>query len=245
MSTWSERPGLGTGAGCATVLRGDAARTARPARMDSELRSTPFAAGHVVDARLTDPHLQSVVERARRAAAEDGHAVGFADGYAAGVAAAASEAAERAEQAERQRRAAAAAAAAEVDAALDLLSTVARALAQQDRLAVEQVEDVISDVALRVARAVLDRELELSADPGAEAIARALALAPDDCSAVVRLHPLDAAVTRDLASLAAGRSVVLVADPEVSRGGCVVEGAGRRIDAQIESALERVAAVLR
>jgi hypothetical protein len=61
--------------------------------MDSELRSTPFAAGHVVDARLTDPHLQSVVERARRAAAEDGHAVGFADGYAAGVAAAASEAA--------------------------------------------------------------------------------------------------------------------------------------------------------
>jgi flagellar assembly protein FliH len=242
MSTWSE--GLAVGTGCATVLRGDAARIARPARIDSELRSTPFAAGHVVDARLTDPHLQSVVERARRAAAEDGHAVGFADGYAAGVAAAASEAAERAEQAERQRRAAAAAAASEVDAALDLLSTVARALAQQDRLAVEQVEDVISDVALRVARAVQDRELELSADPGAEAIARALALAPTTARPWSGCTP---GRRGDPRPRQPGRrpSVALVADPDVARGGCVVEGAGRRIDAQIETALSRVAAVLR
>jgi flagellar biosynthesis/type III secretory pathway protein FliH len=51
--------------------------------------------------------------------------------------------------------------------------------------------------------------------------------------------------SRDLSSLTAGRSVALVADPDVARGGCVVEGAGRRIDAQIETALSRVAAVLR
>ena len=43
----------------------------------------------------------------------------------------------------------------------------------------------------------------------------------------------------------AGRSIVLVADPDVARGGCVVDAAGRRIDAQIETALERVAAALR
>jgi len=227
------------------VLRGDAALVARPARMDSELRSTPFAGGRVVDARLTDPHLQSVVEQARHTATADGHAAGFADGYAAGMAAAAVDAAARAEQAELQRQAAACAATADIDSALDVLSTVGRTLADRDRLSITEVEDVVSDLALRVARAVLARELELSADPGAEAIARALALAPEDCSAVVRLHPLDAAVTRDLAGLAAGRSVVLVADPDVARGGCVVEGAGRRIDAQIETALDRVAAALR
>jgi flagellar assembly protein FliH len=243
MSTWSE--GLAVGTGCATVLRGDAARIARPARIDSELRSTPFAGGRVVDARLTDPHLQSVVEQAHRTASVEGHAAGFAEGYAAGLSAAAVEAAARAEQAEQQRRAAGAAAAEQVDEALDVLGTMGRALADQDRLAIAEVEDVISDVALRVARAVLDRELELSADPGAEAIARALALAPEDCSAVIRLHPHDAAVIRDLSSLTAGRSVALVADPDVARGGCVVEGAGRRIDAQIETALSRVAAVLR
>jgi flagellar assembly protein FliH len=213
--------------------------------MDSELRSTPFAGGHVVDARLTDPHLQSVVEQARRTATADGQAAGFADGYAAGLASAAVDAAARAEQAELQRRAASAAATAEVDSALDVLSTVARALAERDRLSIAEVEDVVTDLALQVARAVLDRELALSADPGAEAIARALNLAPEDCSAVVRLHPLDAAITRDLGSLAAGRSIVLVADPDVARGGCVVEAAGRRIDAQIETALERVAAALR
>jgi flagellar assembly protein FliH len=213
--------------------------------MDSELHSTPFAGGRVVDARLTDPHLQSVVEEARRTASAEGQAAGFADGYAAGLASAAVDAAARAEQAELQRRAASAAATAEVDSALDVLSTVARALAERDRLSIAEVEDVVADLALQVARAVLDRELALSADPGAEAIARALALAPEDCSAVVRLHPLDAVVTRDLGSLGAGRSIVLVADPDVARGGCVVEAAGRRIDAQIETALERVAAALR
>jgi flagellar assembly protein FliH len=187
-----------------------------------------------------------VVEQAHRRARRGRPRRGFATGYAAGLSAAAVEAASRAEQAERSGRAAGcrSGGAGRRRRSTSSARRVVRS-PDQDRLAIAEVEDVISDVALRVARAVLDRELELSADPGAEAIARALALAPDDCSAVVRLHPLDAAVTRDLASLGAGRSVVLVADPDVARGGCVVEGAGRRIDAQIESALERVAAVLR
>ena len=54
MSTWSDAPVR------STVLRGGAAALARPARMDSELRSTPYASSPVVDARLTDPHLADV-----------------------------------------------------------------------------------------------------------------------------------------------------------------------------------------
>src|SRR5687767_892767 len=96
MSTWSEasRP--------ATVLRGGAALAARPARMDAELRTTPFAPAYAVDARLTDPHLEDVVARARAAAEEQGWAEGRAAGYAAGMRAAAEEAAMAAAQTARQ-----------------------------------------------------------------------------------------------------------------------------------------------
>jgi len=239
MSTWSE------GAARGTVLRGGAAAIARPARMDSELRSTPFAAGHVVDARLTDPHLQDVVDQARHAAAASGHAEGFAEGYTAGLAAAAAEAAALAHRREAERLAAAQHTAQRLEQALAVLTTATVAFQVLERTAVAQVEDVVADLAVQIARAVLDREVRTSADPGGEAIARALALAPEGCPAVLRLHPDDAASVLDLAGLAAGRDVVVVADAAVARGGCVAEGAGRHIDAQIEPALQRVAAVLR
>lgn len=218
MSTWSE--GLARG----TVLRGGAAAVARPARMDSELRSTPFAAGHVVDARLTDPHLQDVVDQARRAASANGHTEGFAEGYTAGLASAAAEADALAQRRETERLAAAQHTADRLGQALSVLATATRAFQVLERTAVAEVEDVVADLAVQIARAVLLREVQTSTDPGGEAIARALVLAPEGCSAVLRLHPDDAAI---------------------ARGGCVAEGAGRHIDAQIEPALLRVAAVLR
>lgn len=239
MSTWSE------GAVRGTVLRGGAAAVARPARMDSELRSTPYAAGHVVDARLTDPHLQDVVDRARATAVASGHTEGFAEGYAAGLAAAAAEAEAVAERQEAERLAQQQRTADRVEQGLAVLATATRAFEGLERTAVADVEDVVADLALQVARAVLDREVRTSADPGGEAIARALALAPEGCPAVLRLHPDDAAAVTDLAGLAAGRDVVVVADAGVARGGCLAEGAGRHIDAQVETALQRVAAVLR
>ena len=71
MSTWSDAaPYPGTARG--TVLRGGAASVARPARMDAELRTSPFAPSYAVDSRLTDPHLQQVVQDATEAAAAPG-----------------------------------------------------------------------------------------------------------------------------------------------------------------------------
>lgn len=238
MSSSSDAPSRGR------VLRGGAALLARPARMDSELRSSPFADAHVVDARLTDPHLQDVVDRARRAAVEQGQAEGFSAGYAAGLTAAAAEAeAERQRVAQLEREAAQGRAAAAA-AAVELLNTSAEAFRRRECLAAEQIEDVVTDLALQIARAVLDRELIASDNPGREAIARALSLAPRDCPATVRVSPADAASLGDLETLGAGRHLTAVTDPTIEPGGCIVDAAGRQVDAQIGPALERVAAAL-
>ena len=243
MSTSSE-PVAYPGTARGTVLRGGAAAGARPARMDAELRTSPFAPSFAVDARLTDPHLQQVVQTATETAVELGRAEGHVAGYAAGLAVAAAEAQVAAEQqaqafsaAERQRGQ-------RLHEALDVLNGMARALQQREAVALAEVEDVVIDLALQVARAVLDRELDVSADPGREALTRALALAPQHHAATARLNPADAALLDGLDELGAGRPLTVVADPVVERGGCLLDTAGRQIDAQVGTALARVAAVL-
>ena len=239
MSTWSDARPRGT------VVKGGAAASARSARMDTELRTSAFAPTTGVDARLTDPHLRSVVDLARTAAETAGRAEGHAEGYAAGLAAAAALARSTAEQvvadseaAERQRDA-------HLSRAVELLLTAANACRTAEQVAVAEVEDTVVELALSIARAVLDRELATSADPGADALARALALAPEDCPVTVRLHPDDVRTLGDVATLAPGRELVVLADPAVEPGGCVADAAGRQVDAQVGPALARVAAVLR
>ena len=239
MSTWSEAPVR------SSVLRGGAANGARAARLDSDLRTTAFASAHVVDARLTDPHLEAVVAQAVETATAAGRAAGWAEGYAAGQAQAASEAVLAAQERATREAAAEAAREARAAAAADLMGQVTQALRAQEAVAVAEVEDVVVELALRIARSVLDRELAVSADPGGEALARALALAPDGAPVVARLHPLDAEALSDEHRVCPGRTLEVVPDPAVEPGGCVLETAGRRIDAQVGPALERVAAVLR
>ena len=239
MSTWSDAPVR------SRVLRGGMATSARSARLDSELRTTPFAPTHVVDARLVDPHLQEVVADARRVAVEQGRAEGHATGYAQGLAVAAAEAAEVARQRECEAQVTAAAQRTQFAEALDLLSSVTAALQAREAVAVAEVEQTVVDLALDLAGAVLQRELAVAHDPGGEALTRALRLAPDGTPVVARLNPQDLDLLQDVAALPGGRDLQLVADPTVGRGGCVVDTAGRRIDAQIGSALERVAQVLR
>jgi len=240
MSSWSD------GAGSrGSVLKGGEAALARSARMDAELRTSRFAPVTGVDARLTDPHLQSVVDRARLAAAEAGRAEGHAEGYEAGLRAATAQAERTAVQARAQQEAAERQRDAHLARAVDLLLTAADAFRTQEQVVLADVEDTVAELALSIARAVLDRELATTADPGADAIARALVLAPDDCPVTLRLHPDDARVLGELAPAAQGRELVVVPDPAVERGGCIAEAAGRSVDAQVGPALARVAAVLR
>lgn len=238
MSTWSEAPAR------SRVLRGGAAGNVRAARIDSDLRTTPFATGAVVDARLTDPHLQAVVAAAEQAAVQRGHAEGHAAGYAAGTAQAAAEARVRAAEQELAHAAAQQERDAAVEDALRVLRSATEALVRREAVAVAEVEQTVVDLALELARAVLGRELAVCADPGREALVRALALAPHGAPATARLHPADVDALGDVADLACSRELTVVPDPAVEPGGCVVDTAGRRIDAQVGAALERVAAVL-
>jgi flagellar assembly protein FliH len=239
MSTWSEAPQRGA------VLRGGDAAVARPAQMTADLRTSPYAMSHAVDARLTDPHLQHVVATAKLEAVAEGHAEGHIAGYAAGMAVAEAEAHVAAEQAAQRAAAAEARREAQLADALDALAAAAEEFRRREAVSLAEIECVVADLALGVARTILDHELSVSANPGREAIVRALVLAPDDCPATARLHPDDVAALGPLEGVGAGRSLVVVADPSVERGGCVVDAAGRQVDAQISPALDRVAAVLR
>jgi flagellar assembly protein FliH len=148
---------------------------------------------------------------------------GYAEGLAAGRAAAGAEAR---------------AAGARLERATSAVSAAASDLARRQALELTGLEDTIAAAAFELAAAVVGRELQLSVSPGADALARALALAPSGVAAVARLHPDDAA------SVSAPDSVRVLPDPAVERGGCVLEAGDCRIDAQLGPALARARAAL-
>jgi len=156
---------------------------------------------------------------------DDGYRSGVAEGLAAGRAAAAAEAAEATVRAEALFRSL-------VEAADDLR--------RRQALELKGLEDTLARTAFDLASAVVGRELQLSSSPGADALARALALVPAGCIATARLHP------DDVASLGAAASdaVAVIADPVIEPGGCILEVGDSRIDAQLGSALDRVRAAL-
>jgi flagellar assembly protein FliH len=173
------------------------------------------------------------IEQARLEGYADGHAEGRIAGFDQGVAE--GRAAAAAEAAEGRRRLA---------AALDGLRVGATQISEVQALDLTTMEDTLVDAALALAEAVLGRELEVAVSPGREAIARALQFAPAGVGAVAHLHPDDAAtLTGALDDL--GPGVAVVADPAVERGGCLLEAGDACVDAQLSTALARVAAVLR
>ena len=155
---------------------------------------------------------------------DDGFQAGMAEGLAAGRAAAAAEAA---------------AALARAEALFGSLVEAADELRRRQALELKGLEDTLARTAFDLASAVVGRELQLSSSPGADAVARALALVPAGCMATARLHPAD------VASLGApSEAVAVIADPAIEPGGCILEVGDSRIDAQLGSALDRVRAAL-
>jgi flagellar assembly protein FliH len=158
-------------------------------------------------------------------AIEDGRRAGYEAGFASGMA----QATFSASEAENRRSA-------EVTRAVSALmeAAVALRLRQSEDLAV--IEDELTAAAFEIATVVLDRELTVAASPGADAIARALALAPDG-DTVVRLNPAD---VETLGDIECSRELTVVPDPSVESGGCIAEVGACRIDAQLSTALDRV-----
>ncbi len=176
----------------------------------------------------------------------DGRSNGIDDGYAAGYQTGRAEGHQAGYRDGQSTAAADAVAAIEsrLGSALAALDQAAADLAAHDRMVLAQMEQAVVDLALVVAEAVLEREIATAADPGREALQRALTLAPDHQTYLARLNPADIEAMGEYSDLAPGRVVELAADPLVNRGGCVVEAGAARVDARIETALDRVREVL-
>ncbi len=166
------------------------------------------------------------IDDARDAARSAGFQQGRQEGLAAGLQAA------KARVEEQQ-----AALVRSVEAAVTGLNDRAEELGQQLSLRV-------SELAIEVARAVLDREVEAADDPGAEAIARCLDLVPDSGCLAVRLHPDDAAGLGPIPGVG-DRELVVIADPTLSPGDAIVAVDQITIDARLSESLRRVAEALR
>ncbi len=172
---------------------------------------------------------------ARASAADAGRDAGYEDGYAAGQEAA------RAETVEAARRARV-----RLEQALGALghASDAAALAFAERR--DQLEHSVTAFAFDLVETLLGRELALTAEPGRDAVARALAVDCSDLPAMVRIHPDDAEALRgvDGDALAGTRELTLVVDASVEPGGAVVEIGEATIDSQLSAAVQRVRDVL-
>lgn len=110
----------------------------------------------------------------------------------------------------------------------------------------DMLEAGIVEMALQIAEAVIGREITDHALV-AENVRRSIQLCGRDGPMEVRVHPDEVGCVEE--AQAAGllswpRGAELVADAGVSRGGCVIDAAGARLDAQIEPAVERIRAAL-
>lgn len=110
-------------------------------------------------------------------------------------------------------------------------------------------ESAVIKLSLALAERILRREIEARSTAPHSLIADALQLTAGASSVVLRLNPLDAqeieAHWEDWQQRQTSpQSLKVVADPRISRGGCLLETPAGEIDGRIETQLARIAAEL-
>jgi type III secretion protein L len=122
----------------------------------------------------------------------------------------------------------------------------ARLQAQQT---VAAAEGDIVELACRVAERIIGRDLEREPELVVDICARALAELRQVRQMVLRVHPQDAAILRArsqrfLEGLGRTAEVAVKEDPEVQRGGCVVQTEFGTVDAQLATQFDVLRRVL-
>jgi flagellar assembly protein FliH len=179
------------------------------------------------EASESDPGVGGVTlaEQQARLAALEREA--FTKGYAQGERAGLEAGAKRAEAMLRR-----------VAQTLEELSTLRDAV-------VRQSEQELVQLAVAIARRILQREVALDPQLIGALAHVALERVGPATPAVIRLHPEDYAVVSAQQSADwAGRQVQVLPDPSVSRGGCLVESEFGYIDASVDAQVAEIARVV-
>ena len=165
-------------------------------------------------------------------ATDDGYRAGYQAGFDAGLADAAD-----AISAREQRRAT------DIQSTLAQLQTETEGLHAAYNDVIIGIEEQVVAIAAEIAEIIVGRELVTSAEPGVDALRRALQFAPTGAAATVRMHP-DDITTLDGSQDSFGRELAISADPSLQRGDCVVDIASLRIDARLDAAFDRIREVV-
>jgi flagellar assembly protein FliH len=226
------------------VLRGVATQQARPARISADLRTSPFVGRFAVDPRLVDPTLEAVVADAEERARTAGWERGRQEGLKAARQEVAEQSAiqdrardERLQAQERRRQQ-------ELARVVEALRVATADVEAREAPLFQDIDRSVAAMAVEIAEVLIGRHLELGKWPALDAVQRALALAPRQSTAIVRIHPDSTLDLPDVSGCVPGGSVTVVADATVEIGGCIVEAGNRTIDAQVGPALQRLREVL-
>jgi flagellar assembly protein FliH len=103
----------------------------------------------------------------------------------------------------------------------------------------------VTDLAIRIARKIIDVEVEQNQEAVLQAVHECLAYVEDKTKVIIRVNPDDLEAVRRhrndwLESLESIDHLLIEAEPTVLPGGCVVETPIGDVDAQIEERLERL-----
>jgi flagellar assembly protein FliH len=125
------------------------------------------------------------------------------------------------------------------------LNAAAMQLRLFDQETLGELEQQVVALALAVAREILGREARTFDDVVLGSVMKAMSLTPDRGAVVLQVNPADrASVLEYLASADHRQEVDVVSDHGVERGGCIAANGPLLVDAQIRSAVERIAAAL-
>jgi flagellar biosynthesis/type III secretory pathway protein FliH len=137
-----------------------------------------------------------------------------------------------------------------LEQAASFLETCAQCLTDAREAAVQDVEQQLMDLVMKVATQVIHDEVTQRPELIRFQVQAALARVKEDGMMTVRVHPLMLDIVRDASqdiTASVGRTARLhfEPDPSIAAGGCMVETTHQIVDARIASQLTRISTALK
>jgi flagellar assembly protein FliH len=132
-----------------------------------------------------------------------------------------------------------------IDGALAVIDEVTSQMRDLASVAPSILEENIAALSVIVARQIVGRAVTVEKDAVADLVRRSLTEFPIEQTVRIRVNPLDLSLLTmheangESAPITGSRDASWVADPRITRGGCLLEGRDRIIDGRVDTALER------